>query len=158
MWSSPPDARVFTIEEANALIPQLSELVGAQLDLAAEIQSRAVDLCDRLDLIDKLDPDRESEVLDITVRPTDEADVKELKHELSTMITRYRDGWLEVQGLGAVIKDTNAGLLDFYGRIDDRLVWLCWKYGEDSIDFYHELDSGFVERKSLAEVRKRMLN
>jgi hypothetical protein len=158
MWSDPPDGRVFTIEEANALIPRLSVLVGAQLLLASEIQVRAVDLCDQLDLLGDMARDREAELLDITLRPTDEPAVRDLKLELADMITRYRDGWLDVQNLGAVVKDTNTGLLDFYGRIDNRLVWLCWKYGEDSVEFYHDLDTGIVGRKSLAAVRRRMLN
>jgi hypothetical protein len=51
------------------------------------------------------------------------------------------------------------GLLDFYGRIEGRLVWLCWRYGEDKLDHYHELDSGFSGRRPIGNVaRQRVLN
>ena len=28
-------------------------------------------------------------------------------------------------------------------------VWLCWKYGETEIKFWHEKDSGFMGRKPI---------
>ena len=54
------------------------------------------------------------------------------------------------RSLGAVVKDTSAmGLLDFYGRLEGRVVWLCWRFGEDRLGYYHELDTGFSGRRSL---------
>jgi hypothetical protein len=99
-----------------------------------------------------------AEMVDVTVYPTDAARVRQLKLALAQAARDYKRGWSEVQDLGAVVKDTTTGLLDFYGKIDDRLVWLCWQYGEDAIAYYHELDAGFAGRKPLAEVKKRMLN
>jgi hypothetical protein len=28
-----------------------------------------------------------------------------------------------------------------------REVYLCWKYGEQKIEFWHEIDSGFSDRQ-----------
>jgi hypothetical protein len=155
MASEPPGLRVFSLEEANGLVPQLQTLVGAQLDLGQEIQRGVAEL---YGLVGSEGDGGSAEVVDITVRPTDPKPVRGLKRRLGGMIARYKQGWRDVQALGAVVKDTSTGLLDFYGRVDDRLVWLCWKYGEDSIDYYHELDAGFSGRKPLAPVRKLMLN
>ncbi|PIY89584.1 MAG: DUF2203 domain-containing protein, partial [Nitrosopumilales archaeon CG_4_10_14_0_8_um_filter_34_8] len=31
----------------------------------------------------------------------------------------------------------------------DQEVWLCWKYGETEIKFWHEKDFGFMGRKPI---------
>jgi hypothetical protein len=58
----------------------------------------------------------------------------------------------EVESLGAkgiVLRDTESGLIDFPARREGRLVYLCWRLGEDRIGFWHEVDSGFAGRKPL---------
>ena len=50
---------------------------------------------------------------------------------------------------GAQIKDINSGLLDFSALRDGREVYLCWKYGEGDIAFWHEVDAGFAGRQSI---------
>jgi hypothetical protein len=53
----------------------------------------------------------------------------------------------EIKAYGCVLKDLNAGLLDFLAERDGREVYLCWRYGEDKIEFYHELHTGFQGRR-----------
>ena len=43
---------------------------------------------------------------------------------------------------GAQVKDINTGLLDFSALRNGQEVYLCWKYGEDQIAFWHEIDAG----------------
>lgn len=141
--------RVFTIAEVNALIPTLSTLVGQQLREQSEIEHGLGELTRRLGVTPQtLDADR-----------SDSQEVGRLKRELRDRIERYESGWRRVQTLGGVIKDPQTGLVDFYGRIDGRLVWLCWRYGEDSLGYYHELESGYAGRKPLTpDVRRQLLN
>lgn len=148
-------ARVLSIEEANALVPTLNELVGAQLELGEQIQELVTELYETVGPVSTEDG---AEMVDVTVYPSDKAGVRALKTALAEAARRYKRGWNDVQALGAVVKDTSTGLLDFYGKIDDRLVWLCWRFGEDTIDYYHELDAGFAGRKPLSDVKRRMLN
>lgn len=57
-----------------------------------------------------------------------------------------------VQGLkeqGVIVKDMGVGLLDFPSLRDGREVYLCWRYGEDRIGFWHDLDAGFIGRQPL---------
>jgi hypothetical protein len=143
--------RVLTIEEANALVPQLMSLMRAQLELAEKIQGLIAELV-------RVAPPGGSDYVDITLYPGDPSHVRDLKLAVAAFARAYKSGWNEFEEMGAVVKDTSAGLLDFYGKIDDRLVWLCWKYPEPSIDYYHELDAGFAGRKPLGEIRRRMLN
>jgi hypothetical protein len=51
---------------------------------------------------------------------------------------------------GVQIKDINAGLLDFPALRNGREVYLCWKYGEKTIAFWHEVDEGFAGRRPIA--------
>ncbi len=52
---------------------------------------------------------------------------------------------------GVQVKDINSGLLDFPAWRQDHEVYLCWKYGEDQIAFWHEIDAGFAGRRPIAE-------
>lgn len=141
--------RVFTLEEVDALIPKLAILVERQLERETHIEQSLARLV------------RLNEGLPRTL----EADhsgppaVEAQKAELRRLIEVYERGWLDVHALGAVVKDPQLGLVDFYGRVDGRLVWLCWRFGEDAVRYYHELDAGFSARKALRpEARSRMLN
>jgi len=54
-----------------------------------------------------------------------------------------------IQDMGAIIKDVNTGLLDFPALKEEREVYLCWKYGEGDIAFWHEIEAGFIGRQSI---------
>jgi hypothetical protein len=55
----------------------------------------------------------------------------------------------QIHALGVELKDINLGLLDFPALREGRVVYLCWKYGEDEIRFWHEVDAGFGGRQPL---------
>ena len=142
-------ARVFSISEVNALIPSLSTLVERQLREQSEIEQGLAELTR---LTGK--PPRS-----LAKNPDDSNDVGRLKSDLRGRVRRYEAGWGEVQNLGGVVKDPRIGLVDFYGRIDGRTVWLCWRYGEESIGYYHDLDAGFSGRRALPpQVRRTLVN
>jgi hypothetical protein len=141
--------RIFTIEEVDALIPELSHRVSAQLTLGAEIAGLARQLV------------RETgkPVASLEPHADDSEEGRALRNRMRDCVVRYEQGWRDIQSLGAVVKDTSKGLLDFYGRLDGRLVWLCWRFGEDRLGYYHELDTGFAGRRGLGpETRQRVLN
>jgi len=55
--------------------------------------------------------------------------------------------------LGAVIKDIDQGLVDFYAMHEGREILLCYKLGEKSIACWHEVKEGFNARKSVEELK-----
>lgn len=72
------------------------------------------------------------------------------KQELNRVVSRL---YKEIEGLekqGVMIKSVDDGLLDFPSLRFDEEVWLCWKYGESEIKFWHGSDEGFMGRKPLA--------
>jgi hypothetical protein len=140
---------VFTLEAVNSLVPRLRVLVEAQIARRTEIEDRLERLVGILG--------RMPETLEVA--PEDDAGVRELKGDIAARVDAYRSGWRAVEDLGAVIKDPRVGLVDFYGRVDGKLVWLCWKYGEDRVEHYHGLDEGFAGRKPIEPtLRNRHLN
>ena len=144
-----PNPQVFTLEAVNAMVPVLNSLVGRQLSRRSEIESRLKSLGELI-----------GEVPDAIVPDDDDAEpIKDLKSELITRIEEYQQGWREVEEMGAVLKDPRTGLVDFYGRVDGKLVWLCWKYGEAEVSHYHALDEGFSGRKPFRHsIKQRLLN
>jgi hypothetical protein len=146
MAASPP---VLTIEAVNALVPRLNVLMASQMDRRTEIERRLEELARILGVV----PDT------IEVEDRDPAPVRVLKIELVERVARYQSAWSEIEEMGAVLKDPRTGLVDFYGLMDGKLVWLCWKYGEDGVSHYHGLDEGFSGRKPIAaSIRQRHLN
>ena len=66
------------------------------------------------------------------------------------------EAFLHVRGLlttleeaGVVLRDIDRGLVDFPALLDGREVYLCWQLGEESVSFWHDLDSGFRNREPL---------
>ncbi|MEO7032229.1 MAG: DUF2203 domain-containing protein [Polyangiaceae bacterium] len=141
--------RVFTISEVNALIPALSSLVGDQLREQSEIEHGLAELT----RLSGTTPHS------LEAGADDRKDVLKLKRDLKTRIEHYEAGWQRVKSLGGVIKDPQIGLVDFYGQVGEKLVWLCWRYGEDTLGYYHDLESGYPGRRPLTvEVRRHLLN
>jgi hypothetical protein len=55
----------------------------------------------------------------------------------------------ELHEIGCVAKDFEMGLVDFHALAGDRLVFLCWKLGEEEIGHWHPLDGGYSTRLPL---------
>ena len=72
-----------------------------------------------------------------------------LKQQLNSAITKFYEAVEILESTGVVVKSIDQGLLDFPAKRFDEEVWLCWKYGETEIKFWHEKDSGFMGRKPI---------
>jgi hypothetical protein len=55
----------------------------------------------------------------------------------------------QILDLGIEIKDINMGLIDFPALKDGHTVYLCWRYEEERILFWHEIDAGFAGRQPI---------
>ena len=129
--------RTFTLEEANAAVEELRPVVARMVDhrhgLTAA-QARQIELVTRIagnggDLM-----------------PSD-------LREAAAAIEREAAGIAEcadvINAAGAQIKSLEEGLLDFPARRGEETVLLCWKLGEDEIEYWHGVDEGFAGRKPL---------
>ena len=55
----------------------------------------------------------------------------------------------EIEAVGCLFKGFEEGLVDFYALRDDRLVFLCWKFGEEHLTHWHDVDAGFAGRQPI---------
>ncbi len=50
---------------------------------------------------------------------------------------------------GILLRDPEAGLVDFPAEREGRRVFLCWRLGEDRVAWFHDERAGFSNRKPL---------
>ena len=72
-----------------------------------------------------------------------------LKQNLNSAVTKFYESVELLESTGVVVKSIEQGLLDFPSKRFDEEVWLCWKYGETEIKFWHEKDVRFMGRKPI---------
>ena len=135
--------KVFTVEEANALIPRMEILVrGLQVEADAL----------RAQYPRTRPPSRFLHRRDALVRSH-----RTLSRTQGIRRADGRDGGAG-RSLGCFLKDIDQGLVDFPYEIEDDVVFLCWQSGERQIIAWHTIDSGFSDRRPLPGVNKPYLN
>jgi hypothetical protein len=66
------------------------------------------------------------------------------------ILTRFTEEMSELDALGVQLKDFDRGLVDFPSLRDGRVVLLCWQLGEgDELEWWHDMDAGFGGRTPL---------
>lgn len=127
--------RLFTPDEANALVPELKRRLAAlreawhAFEFAREQWREAVSF--------------EGETSAEALRWQEE--VAKLRGQLEPI-------WAALADLGAEVKDPILGLVDFHGRrADGSIVYLCYRDDEEAIRFWHPMDTGFMGRRPLTE-------
>ena len=134
--------RIFTIQEANTHLPEI-EALFAKLDHVRDRLKKTKSKLDVLQMIwgeeihSDTNPDRREHHHYME-------EIERLKKEFDELTAKLVD--FEVY-----LKNVDTGLLDFYGVIDDRLVFLCWQRGEKSVEWYHHLEDGFAGRQRIPE-------
>lgn len=141
---SAPGVRLFSQSEANDLVPALQLSFAAIGRIREELEGLLADLSEG-------DPDR---IISILRGET------ELGPEQEEAVVRLQVLVLElgqaVEGLatmGVIVKDLDPGLVDIPSAMEGRVVFLCWQYGERSVDWFHEPDEGFEQRRLLPSAR-----
>jgi hypothetical protein len=120
----------FTVEEANALLPQIKSVVGEMLTARQRILDAQPDLWP---------------VLEKAIGNGGSKKAGDLLHEFKQL----EDGARALGEMGCLLKDLNTGLVDFPTIRNGHPVLLCWRYGEPEIGFWHDAESGFAGRQPL---------
>lgn len=130
----------FTPEEVDAVLPGIRERLR-QVDglLARQRELR------------ELVEDLEAYWGEAVLRPDnrDYTTYEGLQEELEGVLRSIEDQARQIHALGGHVKSFEGGLVDFYGRREGRTVFLCWRRGEPSVAYYHELEAGYSGRKPL---------
>jgi hypothetical protein len=136
-FAHPKTPKFFTAESANACLP----LVRA---ITADIVNLSRYLLDRRQRCDSLTRGRNTSAGDPYAQ-----ELAQVQQELAREEGKLREYERELSDLGVVLQSAPEGLVDFPALFDGRLVFLCWKYNEPEVLFWHERDAGFAGRQSL---------
>jgi hypothetical protein len=127
----------FTVAEANAALaevrPLAEELVAHRRRLVAAQAARG-------ELVMRVAGNGSG---------VDPSELAELDQRIARELAGVARCANAIHALGAVVKDPDAGLVDFPARVQGEEAFLCWRLGEDEIAYWHGLEEGFAGRKPL---------
>jgi hypothetical protein len=124
--------RYFTLEEAENYLPQLSIKLNKLIRI-----SRAIKLLNNFEI------KYEDEFNFITQEINSRKNKHKLNYEFYLLLE-------EILNAGAIVKDLNFGLVDFYSVHNGKEIFLCWQLGEKKIKYWHESESGYDKRKPIS--------
>ena len=126
----PAFERLFTVEEANALLPTLREILEDVATHRDALREKAP----------HMEPVLRSAIGNGGGRTASEYGVEAYRLYLDIE---------HISQLGVVLKDLDMGLLDFPHEREGRIVFLCWHPPEESIMYWHDLEAGYAGRQPL---------
>ena len=124
--------RRFTLAQANSTLPLVRRIVTDIVRTHAEALKAQSDLQDL--------PSGETQ--------------QEVQRRLELQLEHLEDFVDELTEVGCELKDYRMGLIDFTGRHKGRDVCLCWKLGEETVGYWHEMDAGFAGRQPIKTLRE----
>ncbi|MCH8304796.1 MAG: DUF2203 domain-containing protein [Candidatus Marinimicrobia bacterium] len=133
----PVKDKLFSVEEANMLLPEIRTILDEFKDrkkMFFELKEEIIEL---------------TEIVDSEEYRSEELSKKErIMRATSNEIENLFE---EIADLGCVVKDIDNGLVDFISIFKGRKVFLCWKQGEDKVSWYHDMQTGFTGRKKISD-------
>jgi hypothetical protein len=130
--------KTFTLDEAQALLPIVESLLNRAIEAkqaAGELQEQMSELVRRIFISGGM-------LIDIGA-------AQKRRITLEALIQRAKDALEEIDAIGVQVKDLDSGLLDFPCLLEGETVLLCWKRGEQRIDFWHRVEDGFAGRQPI---------
>lgn len=131
--------KTFTLDEAQLMLPTIEALLKQAMEAKAAAESVEEELQDVA---------RKIYLAGGTMVNVPE--VQKQKLALTGLVQRAKDALQEMDAIGVQVKDLNVGLLDFPAYLDGEIVLLCWKLGEEKIEYWHEMEAGFRGRQPVA--------
>ncbi len=130
--------KYFTLAEANRTVPLVKRIVADILALHPKWR----------DLVYKY------ELVAAQAKPDwgESAEQLGLRREIEDVARQINEFLRELERIGCVFKGFEEGLVDFYGKLEGRDIFWCWKAGEERIEHWHALEAGFAGRQPVPEV------
>jgi hypothetical protein len=134
--------KIFSVEEANRLIPYLERALQTLSASARDIGA----LQNELLVLNAI------ESSGATSKSHDVRDLREKEARCARMLEEFRAALHEVASQGCILRDLDLGLVDFYTMAREKVVCLCWRAGETRVTHWHTTDEGFSGRRPLSEL------
>jgi hypothetical protein len=132
--------RYYSIDEANAAIPEVERILIALRDQRDELITRR-------DKVVELSPSDDTTLI---------GDVREqvrlLRLSMQGLIDQMQAGVARLVDMDVTLRDIATGLIDFPALVSGRPIWLCWRLGESDIEHWHAHDQGFDSRRPLTDL------
>ncbi len=122
--------KLFTVEEANALLPELKEFLELVATHRDSMREKAP----------HMEPIIASSLSNGGGKIGSEYGIE--AYRLYADIEKVRE-------TGVVLKDLDMGLLDYPHERDGRVVFLCWHPPEERVEYWHEIDAGYAGRQPI---------
>ena len=132
--------KYFTLDQANKTLPLVRRIVS---DITS-LHPKWRDLVYRYELVAAQSDPKWGE-------STEQVDLRMQIESVARQINGYM---VELEEIGCVFKGFEEGLVDFYGQLDGRDMFWCWKQGEERISHWHELEAGFAGRQPIPELTR----
>ena len=136
--------RLFSLKDANALVPRLAAIFTR----ARQIQARMEPVVRQLHVLGH--PAQVAPGEEFEIDPAAPVRVQKLQAEVKDRLTELRSLLHDVAQLGIEIKKPE-GLVDFRSRLRGKTVYLCWQFGEERITHWHDLQTGLAGRKRILD-------
>jgi hypothetical protein len=130
--------KTFTLDQAHALLPVLQTLL-----------KRAMDGKKLIEVMEKEFQDLRHRILLSGGLSVDVPALASRRADRDKTIQDTKDAMAEIHSIGVQVKDLDMGLLDFPCAVEEGIVLLCWKFGEEKIQFWHGQEEGFQGRKPI---------
>ncbi len=134
--------KIFSVEEADRLIPYLTQAMGSLTSMARETAA----LQGEMRVLGAI------ESSGATSRNQDVRTLRENEARCARLLEEFHAALQDFASRGCILKDLDLGLVDFYTMARDRVVCLCWRLGEPRVMHWHPTDEGFSGRRPLAEL------
>jgi hypothetical protein len=131
---------MFTVEEANELVPELELFFGRLSRLRGEAAGLVEALGGADAALEVLNGGAAGAGLSVPARR-----FQDVVNEINGIVE-------QVNGLGCLVKDLDGGLVDFYGVREGEPVFLCWQFGEPAVAHWHPVEGGFASRQPIEGV------
>jgi hypothetical protein len=141
------DKRLFSVDEANTLIPGLEVRFGKVMRLRAQLRGA----------YEELERMGETPDADSLARGDGTPEVRRARGRFRALMEALGEELEAIEQTGVLVKDLDIGLCDFIGERDGREVCLCWQYGEKQVRFWHDLDAGFAGRQPIDPTKSESL-
>lgn len=128
--------RLFTVNEANDLLPTVQALVERIFDRLDFLRTES----ETVIRAERLSPDSP----DLMERLKENETIARLIREIGVLVDK-------VNGYGCICKGVERGLVDFPCLLGGEIVFLCWRYGEESVGHWHRIEDGFAGRRPLLD-------
>jgi hypothetical protein len=133
--------RIFSLEEANMMLPLLRGELSRLRDLRRQIVAHQ----------SLVDIEEMTEQAGGLAGEASKNRIQDLLKEIERDVLVFHRISEELHATGAELKDLDKGLVDFYGMHGDEIVYFCWADGEAQVSHWHALDSGFKGRRKFED-------